>query len=47
MGTREALFAGLYDAGVRTLASLAVRLLNPGYGGDDTTCRRFAFLEID
>jgi hypothetical protein len=36
--------AWLFD---RLYGAAAFRLLNPGYRGDDPTCRRFALLEID
>lgn len=40
VATRGALFADLYTPAL-------FRLLNPGYGGDDATARRFALIEIE
>jgi hypothetical protein len=46
---RCALFAGLFDDTTddRWPTTPRVRLLDPGYRGDDPACRRFALIETD
>jgi hypothetical protein len=44
---RAELYRELFDTGIKPLRIEGVRVLNPGYRGDDPASRRFALLEID